>query len=327
LDYAVNRHYSSAQGRFTQVDPIGMGASSLSDPQTLNMYAYCANDPINHVDPNGLFFGWLKKFFSSTIGKIVVAVALIVLTAGLLGPLAAQSVVGGFSIGGGATATVVGATHLTLLGWATVGLSVLSGVSLPGGFGGYGGFRTPSTFPKGTGVGGVSNFLGSQQGALQQGKKSISVPVYINVAIKISEWLVGDVNPKDVKPMPGSTGDKPPYGPCDSFMGINANHMYRYGGDGKWGQYVRAHLLEDYKLLASPGAAHRHAWVSASISVGPIETAKGLGAAVYNGAGSYLYQSGRYVGERALRQVSSVYSEGFRDSVTTQAFPCRNDVK
>jgi RHS repeat-associated protein len=165
LDYAVNRFYSSQQGRFTQVDPSEMDAASLSNPQTLNLYAYCGNDPINQIDPNGLFFGWLKslfgaigKFFSSTVGKIVAVVALTVLSLGLLGPLAAQSVVGSFSIGGGATAAVVGATHLTLLGWATVGVSLLSGVSLPGDFGTYGGFRTPNTFPDGTGVGAISGF-------------------------------------------------------------------------------------------------------------------------------------------------------------------------
>src|SRR5882762_8031323 len=36
LDYAVNRHYDSQQGRFTQVDPIGMSAVSLVDPQSLD---------------------------------------------------------------------------------------------------------------------------------------------------------------------------------------------------------------------------------------------------------------------------------------------------
>jgi RHS repeat-associated protein len=35
LDYAVNRHYDSQQGRFTQVDPARMSATSLADPQTL----------------------------------------------------------------------------------------------------------------------------------------------------------------------------------------------------------------------------------------------------------------------------------------------------
>ncbi len=74
LDYAVNRHYDSQQGRFTQVDPAGMGATSLSSPQTLNLYAYCANDPINHTDPSGLgFFSWLGNLFKS-IGKVLSAV-------------------------------------------------------------------------------------------------------------------------------------------------------------------------------------------------------------------------------------------------------------
>jgi RHS repeat-associated protein len=53
MDYAVNRFYSAAQGRFTQVDPIGMRAVSLSDPQSLNLYSYVQNDPVNFVDPTG----------------------------------------------------------------------------------------------------------------------------------------------------------------------------------------------------------------------------------------------------------------------------------
>lgn len=66
LDYAVNRHYDPQQGRFTQVDPIGMGDSTLDNPQSFNLYAYCANDPVNYIDPAGLFF---KKLFSA-IGKV-----------------------------------------------------------------------------------------------------------------------------------------------------------------------------------------------------------------------------------------------------------------
>jgi RHS repeat-associated protein len=54
LDYAVNRFYDSAQGRFTSVDPIKMSSTKILNPQTLNLYAYCANDPINHTDPSGL---------------------------------------------------------------------------------------------------------------------------------------------------------------------------------------------------------------------------------------------------------------------------------
>jgi RHS repeat-associated protein len=54
LDYAVNRFYSPQQGRFTQVDPIEMGAAELANPQSLNLYAYVENDPINSSDPLGL---------------------------------------------------------------------------------------------------------------------------------------------------------------------------------------------------------------------------------------------------------------------------------
>jgi RHS repeat-associated protein len=54
LHYAVNRHYDSRQGRFNQVDPLGLGASSLADPQSLNLYGYVRNDPVNAVDPIGL---------------------------------------------------------------------------------------------------------------------------------------------------------------------------------------------------------------------------------------------------------------------------------
>jgi len=78
LDYANNRHYDSQQVRFTQVDPAGMNATSLANPQTLNLYAYCTNDPINRLDPSGLgFFSFLGKVFN-VIGKILKVAAVVV---------------------------------------------------------------------------------------------------------------------------------------------------------------------------------------------------------------------------------------------------------
>jgi len=53
LDYAINRHYDPLQGRFTQADPIGMASTRLGKPQSLNLYAYARNDPVNRVDPTG----------------------------------------------------------------------------------------------------------------------------------------------------------------------------------------------------------------------------------------------------------------------------------
>jgi RHS repeat-associated protein len=54
LDYAVNRTYSQGQGRFTQVDPIGIAAVAIEDPQSNNLYAYVQNSPADFVDPLGL---------------------------------------------------------------------------------------------------------------------------------------------------------------------------------------------------------------------------------------------------------------------------------
>ncbi len=69
MDYALNRHYDATQGRFTQVDPIGMKSVDLNNPQTLNLYGYCMNDPVNHTDPDGLLFGFIGKIFKG-IGKL-----------------------------------------------------------------------------------------------------------------------------------------------------------------------------------------------------------------------------------------------------------------
>jgi RHS repeat-associated protein len=52
LDYAKNRYYSNAYGRFMTPDPSsGAGASN---PQSWNKYAYVTGDPVNTLDPSGL---------------------------------------------------------------------------------------------------------------------------------------------------------------------------------------------------------------------------------------------------------------------------------
>jgi RHS repeat-associated protein len=50
-DYAIFRNNSWRYGRFLQADPLG---GDISDPQSLNRFAYVGNDPVNFVDPMGL---------------------------------------------------------------------------------------------------------------------------------------------------------------------------------------------------------------------------------------------------------------------------------
>jgi RHS repeat-associated protein len=54
LDYAYQRYYNYQLGRFQTPDPYTVAASSVL-PQSWNRYAYVQNDPINAIDPGGLF--------------------------------------------------------------------------------------------------------------------------------------------------------------------------------------------------------------------------------------------------------------------------------
>ena len=54
LDYFGARYMSSAQGRFTSVDPIWITKERLLDPQRLNLYAYGRNNPLRFIDPDGM---------------------------------------------------------------------------------------------------------------------------------------------------------------------------------------------------------------------------------------------------------------------------------
>ena len=53
-DYAVARHYASGMGRFLSPDPLGILSADLTDPQSLNRYAYVRNNPLNGIDPSGM---------------------------------------------------------------------------------------------------------------------------------------------------------------------------------------------------------------------------------------------------------------------------------
>src|SRR5579863_3640631 len=58
LDYANNRYYSNAYGRFMTPDPYQStsgGSGDANDPQSWNRYTYASDEPINHIDPEGLF--------------------------------------------------------------------------------------------------------------------------------------------------------------------------------------------------------------------------------------------------------------------------------
>ncbi len=59
------RYYDSEIGRFVTADTI---VQAPYDPQSLNRYSYCRNNPLNYVDPSG--HSWFKKFFGKILGFV-----------------------------------------------------------------------------------------------------------------------------------------------------------------------------------------------------------------------------------------------------------------
>jgi uncharacterized protein RhaS with RHS repeats len=69
------RYYQPELGRWTQPDPSGLDA---------NAYAYVGGDPINNIDPLGLFTsdGVVSAFFGGSIGVLVLGVTQMPVVAG-----------------------------------------------------------------------------------------------------------------------------------------------------------------------------------------------------------------------------------------------------
>jgi RHS repeat-associated protein len=66
LYYFHARYYDPELGRFIQADTVVQSAAG--NPQTLNRYAYCGNNPLNNIDPSG--YSWFKKLWKNVVSGI-----------------------------------------------------------------------------------------------------------------------------------------------------------------------------------------------------------------------------------------------------------------
>jgi RHS repeat-associated protein len=120
LDYFGARYFSAAMGRFTTPDwsaiPQPIPYADLTDPQTLNLYAYVRNNPLGHPDSDGHCFP-----FCSLIGPTTMYLA--------THPAAGAAVLGtaDLAIGG---MKAVAAGGLAAAGPETAGISAVGAVYL-----------------------------------------------------------------------------------------------------------------------------------------------------------------------------------------------------
>ncbi len=163
------RYYDPAIGRFITADII---VQAPYDPQSLNRYSYCRNNPINYVDPTG--HGWWKKFWNSFAGAFVGAVVT-VLTTGAGAPLWLAGMYGGIT-GGALTGGLEGGSKGALIGGAMGGaLGVFGGWGVQNFGAGFG----VGMFAASAGFAGATNSWDSFTGGIAGGIVGATVGIGI----------------------------------------------------------------------------------------------------------------------------------------------------
>ena len=139
LYFLKTRYYDPEIGRFMTIDGI-----EYLNPEVingLNLYAYCGNNPVMNVDPNGTdWWHWLAGALA-VIGTVLVVAAVTVLTCGvgttvLAGTLAGAVIHGaavGALIGAGVGVVAGGVIGGAVSGWTAEGILTGMGIGLGAG--------------------------------------------------------------------------------------------------------------------------------------------------------------------------------------------------
>jgi RHS repeat-associated protein len=150
LTFFYARTYDPTTGTFTTLDPWD---GLLTEPETLNTYAYVLNDPLTTIDVLGYWPGWLENVNWREVGGVVAGVAAgiavgvavsacIAATAGICAGVAAgvaTAVIGGAAAGAaGAAASYAVTGNNGQYSWGGLGTQVMTGTVLGAGTGGVG---------------------------------------------------------------------------------------------------------------------------------------------------------------------------------------------
>ena len=113
LYYLKTRYYDPEVGRFINMDGI-----SYADPETingLNLYAYCGNNPVMNIDPEGTWSWFAVGVIAAIVTFAVVGVVLTVASGGVAG-----AVIGGAAMGFATSAAADLSSQVSTNGWDNV---------------------------------------------------------------------------------------------------------------------------------------------------------------------------------------------------------------
>ena len=120
--YVSSRYYDPAIGRFINADSVDLlGANG--DFASLNLFAYCGNNPVSRADSNG-------HFWNTVIGAVAGAIV-----GGVSAALSGTDITAGI-VSGALSGAISGAAVDIAIATGGVGLVALAGVALASGAGG-----------------------------------------------------------------------------------------------------------------------------------------------------------------------------------------------
>jgi len=148
LYYYGARYYDPVIGRFISPDSI---VQNPFDPQMLNRYSYCRNNPLIYTDPNGQFFGIDDIIIGAIVGAIIGGAASAVTGGDILKGMAMGAIGGAFlgaaagygfvaevaagAVGGGVNAAIFGGDIGQGIMYGAIGAAVGYGIGQLSGLG------------------------------------------------------------------------------------------------------------------------------------------------------------------------------------------------
>jgi RHS repeat-associated protein len=160
LFYVNARYYSGNVGRFLSQDSMSLSTGfDLTDPQSLNAYAYARNNPLRYTDPNGEWFmDMVKTAGGYTVGLFQGVTTAAVDTAVFAGmavghPIQTGKAAGSFFAEAGKTATDIATSPQART-------EISQGVGIT-----YNEFETKSAFEQGRTIGNITGQLEFAVGA------------------------------------------------------------------------------------------------------------------------------------------------------------------
>ena len=186
LYYYGSRYYNPAIARFASQDPMFLEVGfDLTDPQSMNSYAYARNNPLRYIDPDGEAFmdyvngvkGYAVGFGSSFVGTIYNTVAHPIQTVKGIGNTYAEGAKAGYSL----TKDMISNPSATMS-------QISNGLSLS-----YNEFESKSYYDQGKSVGNVfgtveANIVMAKGAQSAVGAAKTGVNNYVQTVAKETNW-------------------------------------------------------------------------------------------------------------------------------------------